>query len=336
MNEQENHRQSVGTAGSDASGSSGGSAGSPAGGRPGAGAGRSGGLNASGLAYILIAIGALMLAVQFGWLDWRSLVRASELWPIALVAVGVDLVTGGRRRRLVYGAALVAVIALLVGGGGMRAAVIGGDNQVVVAQELEGATSASVHLAPGVAALQLTGADRQTSLAEGTLGQRASTQVRVDYDRRGDRGTLTATTRRTGIRFPTMGGEVPWDVSLTGRVPISLSVDAGVGTALLDLRQLQIEALDIDAGVGQVTVILPATGAFRGSIDGGVGTTVVRVPKALPVRISVKTGLGRVNASSYFLRENDSYLSPSYDAASMRVDLAISAGVGEVVIETVD
>lgn len=285
------------------------------------------------LAYVLIGLGAFMLAARLGWLDWRSVFRVAELWPVILVAIGIDMLTGGRRRLLVYGAALVTVAALLLGGGGlMRTAA----NSVPVAQPLQGAAGASVHLAPGVAVLELAGSAQSSALAEGMLGQRPGEEVRVDYERRGDRAHLNATVRRTGARFPTLGHDVRWSLDLTGRVPIALSVDAGVGTSILDLRQLQIESLDVNSGVGQVTVIMPANGSFIAAIDGGVGSTILRVPRSLAIRIDVNTGIGRVNVASHFGRANNVYTSPSYASASQRVDLNINAGVGEVTIEAID
>jgi hypothetical protein len=45
--------------------------------------------------YLLIVGGVLLLAANLGWLSVGWIGRLLSLWPVALIAVGVDLLTSG-------------------------------------------------------------------------------------------------------------------------------------------------------------------------------------------------------------------------------------------------
>lgn len=283
------------------------------------------------IAYILIAVGALLLVIQLGWFDWRLLAGISSYWPIFLVAAGIDLLTRGRNRLALYGGAAVLVLVLSLFGGFSA----GEDRVVQVAQELEGASAADVRLRAGVARMTLTSDRSATLLAEGRLEAVAGQEIDQSYARRGQRGRLELASRRLrGFRGATSAPT--WQLQLSGRVPIALHVDSGVGNANMDLSELQLESLQLDGGVGNVSLTLPPRGDYRADIDGGVGDTVVRLPRGLAARISVDRGVGSVRVPDVFTRDDDVYTSPGYDSAPDRVDLRIDGGVGSVRIEFAD
>ena len=285
------------------------------------------------VAYVLILLGALLLVARLGWFDLTRLLGVLRYWPVLVIAVGVDMLTGGKRRLLVYGAGVAAAVILSLTGGGIVAKPA---STVQVAQELQGARSADVHVVASLAELQLSGSSQAQLLASGTLGQHSGEQVVVDYVLRGDHGQFSAVSQ--GLRSTFMGFRraVPWDLTLTGRVPISLSVETGVGDSNLDLRQLQLEQLVVNAGVGSTTLHLPQGAGYAGSIDGGIGTVEVRVPRSVDVRIEVDTGIGSVNVANHFARNGNVYTSPGYATSAQRVDLSIDAGIGTVRILAVD
>src|SRR5690554_5685236 len=282
------------------------------------------------LAYALVLLGALLLIARLGWFDLSFLLGIARYWPVLVIAEGVDLLTRGRWRVPVYAAGIGVALLLSFTGGWFGTS----SDTVEVAQELQNARSADVHIASGVANLYLTGAPQSAYIATGSLGQHAGEHVTVEYDVRGGRGHFRATSRWRSLMGPRRAEA--WDLALTDRIPLALSLDMGIGSSTLDLRQLQLESLKVNGGIGETTVLLPRTGGFRGDIDAGIGEIVMRVPGSLGVRIDVDTGIGNVRVDGHFSKDGNTYTSPSYGSSSQRVELTIDAGIGSIRIESIN
>lgn len=284
-------------------------------------------------ALILIALGVILLIINLGWFSWGLLLSILQAWPVALIAVGVDMLLKGRHRLLVIGAAVVAALLLYAIGGFSLG---GGGSTVPVAQELQGATRAQVRLSPGVATLRITGAPGSGMLASGSLETRRGERIKESFSVRGNTAHFgLESAGRIGFFGGSAGGRT-WELALTEAVPIDLKVDSGVGDANLDLTDVRLEALDLDAGVGNVTITLPRSGQYTASVDAGVGNMTVRLPRGLAARIDVSSGIGRVRVPGGFTRSGDRYTSANFEGAANRVELRLSGGVGDVNIEQVD
>lgn len=286
------------------------------------------------LPVILIAAGLLLFATNYGLLGWDFLLGIAQYWPVFLVAAGVDMLLRGRYRASVYGGAVVVAIALYAAGGALG---IGGSATTLdVAQGLEGARRAEVVLDSSIADLNLTGSSTGQLLASGTLTSQRGEEIRRTFEVQGDTAQLTLRTRSRVTLPINVGRGGSWDLELTGRVPLALTVDTGVGRSNLDLRALDLVSLDLDSGVGDVTLTLPAAGAFAVDVDGGVGDITVRLPRSLEARVTVDSGLGDVEMPSGFSRTGDVYTSAGFDGATDRVEIDIDGGVGSIRFEQID
>ncbi|HEX7000856.1 MAG TPA: DUF5668 domain-containing protein [Trueperaceae bacterium] len=284
---------------------------------------------------ILILVGLLLFLGNLGWLDWSLLLALGYLWPLALMAIGVDILLKGRYRLAVIVLTVLAGIAIyLWSPGGPRAA--GGTAETVaVAQTLEGAREARVNVSAGVATLRLHGSRSADLLAEGTIDPVLGQEVEQSFEVTSGMANLVLDSRGPRIGGPVNSRGGRWDLTLTGRVPLTLVVDTGIGEAELDLSDLDLVSLDLDTGVGASTVTLPATGQYDADIDTGVGAATIRLPEGLAARIVVSRGIGSISVPREFVRDEDVYESPGYDSAANRVDLRVDSGLGAVNIERV-
>jgi hypothetical protein len=281
--------------------------------------------------YLLIVGGVLLLAANLGWLSVGWIGRLLSLWPVALIAVGVDLLTGGRYRRPVI--AVAAVVALVwaftgVGGSGER---------IDVAHALDGARAGEVVLRLGVGDVTIDAAAPADSLAIGAIDTGRGEAISQRLTRSGDVARLEIASQTSG---PTSVGPDDvrrWSLSLSRAVPLDLRVHAGVGRNTLDLRAATLSGLTYAAGVGETTVTLPERGGYDASFDLGVGATTVRVPEGVEARVTVRSGLGRVTVSGTFSRGDDVYTTPGYASAAPgdRIDLTVRGGVGAVTVQRV-
>ena len=143
---------------------------------------------------------------------------------------------------------------------------------------------------------------------------------------------LRSEMRRT---FTSIGRDHRWDLTLSDRVPLELTVDSGVGRNHLDLSGLDLSALRVDSGVGETIVTLPARGGYRASFDSGVGATRILIPDGVAVSIVVDTGIGAVNVDGAFERSGDRYRTPGFEQARDQVELTVDGGVGAITIEQI-
>jgi hypothetical protein len=284
---------------------------------------------------ILIALGIVFLLNNLGYLDWDIWDALLRLWPVLLIAIGLDLLIG---RRSALGSALLVL--LVVGGVGAAiwwmglwlpsSAAIATET---ISQPLNGARSATIDIDMGAGQLQVGALSESDNLVEGTVVPGGG-QVLRDFSLDSDRATFKLRSQGSwGFPFgQRRSARMEWNVMFNRDIPLRLSIDTGAGQAKLDLARLQLSALDINLGVGQTHLTLPERGQLQAHINGGVGETTVIVPAGMAARIEATAGLGQLQVLGNFERAGKLWISPGYDNASNRVELVVNGGIGQVTI----
>ena len=126
---------------------------------------------------------------------------------------------------------------------------------------------------------------------------------------RGERAEVRLDRTYSGPPFGPFGllgsigeGDRRWDVRLSPRAALDLTVDSGSGGCELDLSELQIADLELDVGSGSVDLTLPAGSSFSAVVDGGSGTLTVVVPssfsrvgRAMRIAVAVRLTVQRAD-----------------------------------------
>jgi hypothetical protein len=294
---------------------------------------------------MLIIIGLLFLLSNLGVMqvNWWQLWR---LWPVLLILIGLDVLS--RHSRVASAVVLVGTLAL-VGGvfyflatqpADSRPLFAAGPNLVAnpVHQELGGAKQVDVQMHMGLGDLKVGAAEDAAGLLAGNLDypQGWGAPV-VTYTLQGDRGTLRLERRDGEARwvgpFGSSQGE-SWSVLLSPRVPLTLRLDGGASSSVLDLSRLQVTDLRISGGAGRTEILFPPEAtAMTVRVDGGVGEVVLRIPETVPARIRVEGGLGWVNAATRFQHQGNTYETASYAGATNRLEILVNGGLGSLRVE---
>jgi N-terminal domain of toast_rack, DUF2154/Domain of unknown function (DUF5668) len=256
---------------------------------------------------LLIGAGVLFLLNNLGIVDsavWGSLWR---LWPLALVAVGLDLLFGRRRpwlSTLIVLLLLVASVGLLFytgfGSGGKL-------NTYNLNVPIAGAKSASVDINFGTGDLTVDSQANNEDLVGGTLEYYSdSGSPRVNVDQTGDTGSVTIRSNEGfHLGFFNLGSTrgPHWDIHLNPAVSTSLKADLGAGNTILDLSKTKLTGLVVNGGAGNSTVTFPQiTAQTSATIDGGVGNLTLHIPEGTEARITVDSGIGNVNVDDRFTK----------------------------------
>jgi hypothetical protein len=293
---------------------------------------------------LLIAAGIFFLLSNLGVISWSFWDAAWRLWPIVLIAIGLDLLIG---RRSIWSSLLVLLVTVgflaagffwLVTNNGLGS---GDTVSDTINQSLSGADSAEVEIDFGVGRVTVEALPSGSEeLIAGTIEYPQEIRVEQSFDEANDVANYRLRTEgsvRSVQSIPFFGQRDDnwrWDLQLNRDVPLRLILDTGVGETTLDLSQLMVETVDVDTGVGQTTVILPGHGEIDASVSGGIGELIIELPQGVAARIESDTGLGSTNIADDFERNGDVYESPGYDDALDRINLSLSAGIGQVTVRT--
>jgi hypothetical protein len=290
-------------------------------------------------AVFLLGLGIVFLLGNFGYLRLNPWQVFLTIWPVLLVAVGLDILLSHHRRwwTTLLGFILVAAImagALWLAGIGLP----GG--QVVTGDQIEfglqGATRAGVQLSPAAASLELDKLMDSDALLAGTIPVSTATyQITQEFTKSGDTAILKLKSTGTQVFYQTTGqNQYVWDLGLTPDVPVKLDVNLGAGDATLDLTGLQISGLNYDMGVGAVTITLPANGNFTATVDGAMGSITILVPSGTAVVVNMDTALTARTLPEAFVKTGDhSFASPGYSTAQNQVVLDLNLAFGQVTVQ---
>jgi len=285
---------------------------------------------------ILIGLGVVFLLNNLGILDWSIWEILLRLWPVLLVAAGLDLILG---RLSVWGSLLALVLTLAVLAAALWLSQTGvGVGRAVrteeIAQPPEGVGRAEVVIDPGVGTIRVNASADSENLAEGTLNLGRGEELERSYSVQDDAGVLTLRTERTSFGPSAVGwtGGRVWHLELTAEVPLHLETDLGLGQTDLDLTGLTVERLNVDHGIGQTVVVLPDEGRLEARIQGAIGQTIVTIPESLEARIRLDTGITGRQIPDDYVCQDDVCTSPGYESSDEGVDLTVGQAIGSLVI----
>jgi hypothetical protein len=299
---------------------------------------------------VFIGAGIMLLLSNLGYLPWESWGVLWRLWPLLIIALGIDLLIG---QRSVIGAIISGVLILVLIGVIVLVALfaqnIPGVSEWVqqpefqtrhVEYSLTGVDWATVYIdwtsVPGY----LSPLEDSPNLIEGNVDYLG--ELTFDVNMRGDRANVKLDSRSTGIWWGmTILGDQSdkrWDVGLSPNVPLDLTFDASSGPCDFDLTGLQVSGLVLDAGSGPIDLALPSGSTFEAEIDGGSGPITIVLPRNVGARVELDSGSGPFSPDARFelvrgKRHGDgTWETGNYRTAEYTVLLKIDQGSGPISI----
>jgi hypothetical protein len=284
---------------------------------------------------ILIGLGVIFLLNTLGLLAWSVWEVIFRLWPILLIAAGLEIILN---RLSAWGSLLALVLTVVIVAGALW--LLGpdiGTRQVVAGEEvrqaLGEASQARVVIEPSIGSLNIEALPESANLVEGVIQVGRGRRVKRDFEMAGK--TATFTLRSEGETFGPFfwwGDQWNWELGLAPEVPLDLEIGLGAGSADLDLTGLMVRDLQVNMGIGRSEVILPDEGSFQVKIEGAIGETVVVIPAGMAARVRIDTGLAVSDLPDGYRQQDDVYTSPGYASADDRVDLEVDQAIGMITI----
>ncbi|MBE0475899.1 MAG: hypothetical protein IBX62_02230 [Coriobacteriia bacterium] len=295
----------------------------------------------------LVAVGLVFLANTTGALPWSVWLNIISLWPLLLVAAGIDLV--GKS----LGSTWVRVLSSVVFIGGLAYAVFlmpadgwPGTFGVDLAGREAVESSGSAGTAEGLvsAEARVEAPVGRFTIGSGRAGRLVSWDGRspygettVDVSEEGSSAVVTVRAARGPRVFLGPGRGARFDLLLSEEVTWTVKVDAGVGELEADLSDLALEGFEVESGVGNGTITLgePVARGSRVRAGSGIASLTLRVPRGAEGRVRISSGIGSRDLPGRFERAGDgTWATPGYDGAVRSWDIVVESGIGSLRVET--
>jgi hypothetical protein len=295
--------------------------------------GRRGGLF---IPVLLMVVGTIALLANLGLLNTAATDRLIQLWPLALVLIGVLVIVSRTMSRGPATVVSVLVTVLLVGGAATYATLGAdiGQRTTDFSGPVGELSSARLVLDHGGAEVTVKGSsDLGSALYRAHIvnpGLAATPTVSLQGN------SLDVNVPDTGfLLFGNGAREV--DITLSSRVSWGIDLHGGASSGTLDLSQLRLTDMTIEGGASDITATLAPPGQnVTITVSGGASNLRFHAPPGAAVRIDVNGGASSLHADGHDYNElggSVSYTSPGYGASSSRYTITVNGGASDVTLD---
>lgn len=292
----------------------------------------------------VVAVGAVLLANTTGYLPWGVWWSILSLWPVLLIAAGIDVIGKGLDNAWLRALSSLVVIGAIAYGAfvmpvrGPASLAWGwpdsGDSPGSVPFALSepadpDVESGTARIAGGVGELNVTSglSDLVSISGESPFGV-------PELD-----ASVDGSSADVSVSYPdgdwTGPGGARMDVVLAEDVAWDLSLESGVSKTEADLGGLEVTKLLVRTGVSETTIILGEPGAANTPVDieAGVSSTVVRLPRGVSARVKTDSGLAPTQFADGWTERDGKRYSPGWSETGDSWDILVKAGVSSVRFE---
>ena len=288
---------------------------------------------------VLLGLGTIMLLGNLHYLEFGGFALFLRLWPILLVAIGLDVIFG--HRGSIWSNLFRVVLGLVLVGGIVWLATLSpffsvGMKSVDFEQKLDKATSSDVSFAMAVGEMKLSGGADKDMLVSGSAGLPKEMTLEPHYSAPVN-GKSTLSLEGNGmVIVPVNTNMSPWIFDLNSDILMDLSSEMGVGQMRIDLTGTHVNEITTEMGVGQTILTLPAGMDVDAAVSGAIGELVIRVPKGAEVVITTDKAIVGSSIPDGYVRDGDTISSPDAKVGADKITIQVDLAIGSISIEEIE
>lgn len=281
-------------------------------------------------------LGVLFLLSNLGYLPFPVLELIWRLWPVMLVAWGLQLIIG-HRTLLTYWISFAAGLVLMVGVVFLayQPSIFPANvTMEKISESANGLTEARIEIDTAVGKQIVSGTCAPANLLDGEFGKLPGETYNRHFS--GTDGIGNYKLETIGMPGVIMMGNnsatIGLDLKLNPTLPLFLDFNLAVGDQKLDLSKMNIKELNVKLAVGSMIITLPENGNFRGRMHAAMGDVTIIAPKDAFLRINAHTAVGNVSLPPDYIRNGDMITSGAMGTAERIIDLKVDIAVGTITI----
>jgi hypothetical protein len=287
---------------------------------------------------VLLGLGTIMLLGNLHYLDYGGFALFLRLWPILLVAIGLDVILG--HRGSIWSNLFRVVIGLALVGGIVWLATLSpffsvGIKSMDFEQKLDKATSSEIRFTMAVGEMNLSGGADKDMLVSGKAGLPKEMTLEPHYSAPVNGKSSLSLEGNGMVIIPVNTNMSPWNFDLNSKIPMDLTTEMGAGQMRIDLTGTKVNEISTEMGVGQTILTLPSGMDVNATVSGAVGELLIRVPKGAEVVIKMDKAVVGSSMPNGYLRDHDTIRSPEAKAGADKITIQADLAVGSIDIEEI-
>jgi hypothetical protein len=287
----------------------------------------------------------LLLGNTLGYLSWYIWWDLVKLWPILLIAIGIELIFKNSKMPAVsYLSPLLIVLCFIyvtfdgnVSANNYDDPELRTSTYIINESDAGDIKSLDISLDFSIGDYEFDVAD--TGIFYGEFEYYGSDPT-FDFDQDGDEGEIKLKFKGFKHKFKNLRRKsCHSEVFITDKIPVNLDIDAGVVDMVLDFTKVRISTLDIDSGVSDLMIRLgDRSQHIDASFDTGVSDMIIYIPEGTALRLRKDTGIASVSYKELGLKKISKHLyeTPGYETAERTIEIDIDAGIGDIDFEYYD
>ena len=292
-----------------------------------------------------VSVGMIFLGNTTGSLSWGVWLSVFSLWPLLLIAAGLQIVGKGMQARW-----LQVLSSLLILGGLLFGALVLPSAGFSPSFGLAGprvepfSFSEKADSDVDTGEVSLTGAVGETTIEAGrdlvtAEGSTPFGEPSFDVATRGSHADVEISLGESGVWIGHQG-QSRLELELSEDVEWDIVIKSGVSRLDADLSELDIRDLAVSSGVTESEVRLGVPDRSAGivpiSIGSGVSAVRIFVPEEVAFKVHAAAGLANVEIGGGGgpTIGGRTYETSNYDRARTGYEIDVSSGVSNVIVET--
>jgi hypothetical protein len=294
-----------------------------------------------GLAWplVILGLGVLLLLGNLGYLEVRALPLLSKIWPILLVAIGIDIAFGRQRggwRWVVHAGVGILAVGLIFWLA-LAFPVAVGTHTENFEQPMGESQAARIDFEMIGGRIALTNGVANDQLLVGTAVLPRFSTLSSTYSEPID-GTSSLELNVESSKNPLVGDQTAYtfDFKVNPRLPLDVRAKLVIGELQLNLRNTLTTNLETELALGSQIITIPCMDRLDVEVDHALGFVTVNIPRGCDVTIHLDNALVNTRLPAGWQREGSVVTNPNVSAGAGEVEIRIGVAVGAVSINVVD